>query len=87
MSSRVRKQTESQPTKLGPMKATLPMSSVLRAPLQPCSTTSSNFSITLTPPLRHISPEHELSGHRSPGAASYKGNKSYCAFDTNTRGS
>lgn len=75
MSSRVRKQNE-------PMKAFVPVSSlVVRGSGSLHCTTSSgssgvgfkSLSATLSPPVRHISPEHVISGHRSPGALTYKG--------------
>lgn len=70
MSSRVRKQSDGPAQKLGPMKATLPMPSLLRGTIY-CG---SSFSTSITSPMRHISPEHTISGHRSPGALSYKNN-------------
>lgn len=81
MSSRVRKQNE-------PMKAFVPVSSLLvrgsgslhcatsTTSGQATSTSSKSLSATLSPPIRHISPEHVvvgLSGNRSPGALTYKG--------------
>lgn len=76
MSSRVRKQNE-------PMKAFVPVSSLLvrgSGSLHGCATATSgpasakSLSATLSPPIRHISPEHvALSGNRSPGALTYKG--------------
>lgn len=81
MSSRVRKQNE-------PMKAFVPVSSLLvrgsgslhcastTTSGQAISTSSKSLSATLSPPIRHISPEHVvvgLSGNRSPGALTYKG--------------
>lgn len=80
MSSRVRKPSEGLSTKMGPMKATLPVSSLLRGSLQgglvTTSIVSSNVALSvLSPPLRHISPEHTLCGHRSPGALNCKGGR------------
>lgn len=81
MSSRVRKQNE-------PMKAFVPISSLLvrgsgtlhcattTTSGQATGTSSKSLSATLSPPIRHISPEHVvvgLSGNRSPGALTYKG--------------
>lgn len=81
MSSRVRKQNE-------PMKAFVPVSSLLvrgsgtlhcattTTSGQATGTSSKSLSATLSPPIRHISPEHVvvgLSGNRSPGALTYKG--------------
>lgn len=79
MSSRVRKQNE-------PMKAFVPVSSLLvrgsgslhcAASGGATAIGSKSLSATLSPPLRHISPEHVvgLSGNRSPGALTYKGKK------------
>lgn len=65
MSSRVRKPSDGT-SKIGPMKATLPMASLLRGSIQ-CG------SVGVISPMRHISPEHALCGHRSPGALTYKG--------------
>lgn len=70
MSNRVRKQTEGQSQKMGPMKATIPMPTLLKSSLT-CG--GSTLGSNLVSPMRHISPEHTLSGHRSPGALSYKG--------------
>lgn len=74
MSSRVRKQNE-------PMKAFVPVSSLLvrGSGSLHCgggggtAIGSKSLSATLSPPIRHISPEHALSGNRSPGALTYKG--------------
>lgn len=75
MSSRVRKQNE-------PMKAFVPVSSLLLRGSGSlyCAASgggtgigSKSLSATLSPPIRHISPEHALSGNRSPGALTYKG--------------
>ncbi|XP_059609060.1 protein FAM117B-like [Phlebotomus argentipes] len=68
MSNRVRN-SERPP----PLKAVLPVSSLLRG--YQCPPSASYFTTTaLSPPLRHISPEHlvSASGHRSPGALNYK---------------
>lgn len=73
MSSRVRKASDALPTKMGPMKATLPMSSLLRGPISSGGTIGTAFFTALSPPMRHISPEHNICGHRSPGALNYKG--------------
>ncbi|XP_055593599.1 protein FAM117B-like [Uranotaenia lowii] len=76
MSSRVRKQNE-------PMKAFVPVSSLLVRGSVHCNSAgaaasggaigSKSLSANLSPPIRHISPEHAISGNRSPGALSYKG--------------
>lgn len=68
------KQSDGLLQKVGPMKATLPMSSLLR-PLNNVGLTtnnnnSSNAYSTMSPPMRLISPDHS-SGHRSPGAINY----------------
>ncbi|XP_037025514.1 protein FAM117B-like isoform X1 [Bradysia coprophila] len=65
MSSRV-----DLPHKMGPIKATIPISSLLRGPIS-SGTSGSNLFMALSPPMRHISPEY--SGHRSPGALNTKG--------------
>lgn len=71
--------------KVGPMKATIPMSSLLR-PLNGSNNSSvagtgrttsggpaNNLTLysAMSPPMRLISPDHNSSGHRSPGAANY----------------
>lgn len=71
------KQSDGMLQKVGPMKATIPMSSLLR-PSNSASLSAANsnhgFS-TMSPPMRLISPDHNSSGHRSPGAINYyKGN-------------
>lgn len=78
-SGRVRKQSDGLPLhKIGPMKATLPMSSVLRGPIPSRSGRSISggaFSALSPPLLRHVSPpESTVCGHRSPGALNYAGN-------------
>lgn len=64
MSNRTRQQQQ----KLKPIKATLPISSIV-------SSTSRGTPTKTLSPQRHISPEHgiSISGHRSPGAMTYKG--------------
>uniref|UniRef100_A0A6B2ED06 Uncharacterized protein n=1 Tax=Phlebotomus kandelakii TaxID=1109342 RepID=A0A6B2ED06_9DIPT len=56
-----------------PLKAVLPVSSLLRGYQVPPGGTYFG-STALSPPLRHISPEHLISasGHRSPGSLNYK---------------
>lgn len=70
------KQSDGLIQKVGPMKATIPMSSLLR-PLNSASiavTGSTRLFSTMSPPMRLISPDHNSSGHRSPGAINcYKG--------------
>lgn len=72
------KQSDGLIQKVGPMKATIPMSSLLR-PLNSASlavTGSTRLFSTMSPPMRLISPDHNSSGHRSPGAINcYKGTK------------
>lgn len=68
MSSRV-----DLPHKMGPIKATIPISSLLRGPIASKTGNGSNLFMALSPPMRHISPEH--SGHRSPGALNTIGGK------------
>ncbi|KAL4715996.1 hypothetical protein ACJJTC_013296 [Scirpophaga incertulas] len=72
MSGRVRKQSDC-PAKQGPMRATLPVSSVMKQ--SGGIKKSCNNSPTLSPTnvWRRISPDHALSGQRSPGAVNYKG--------------
>lgn len=70
--------------KVGPMKATIPMSSLLRPLNGSNNSVAGNVRTTLagpannlilysamSPPMRLISPDHNSSGHRSPGAANY----------------
>lgn len=69
------KQSDGLLQKVGPMKATIPMSSLLR-PLNNVGLTtnnnnSNNAYSTMSPPMRLISPDHSSSGHRSPGAINY----------------
>lgn len=74
MSSRV-----DLPHKMGPIKATIPISSLLRGPIaSKTGTSGSNLFMALSPPMRHISPEH--SGHRSPGALNTRGLKNLIQF-------
>ncbi|KAJ2949000.1 hypothetical protein O0L34_g5940 [Tuta absoluta] len=73
MSGRVRKQ-EIPVGKQGPMRATLPVSSVMKAGAGGAKKNAGS-SPTLSPTnvWRRISPDHALSGQRSPGAVNYKG--------------
>ncbi|EAA05680.4 AGAP011572-PA, partial [Anopheles gambiae str. PEST] len=73
MSSRVRKHNE-------PMKAFVPVSSLLlrgtgsiHCTGGSSGTARKSLSATLSPPVRHISPEHAICGNRSPGALTGKG--------------
>lgn len=72
------KQSDGLMQKVGPMKATIPMSSLLRP--YNCSSAGSGSSSTgvnshlfstMSPPIHLISPDHNSCGHRSPGAANY----------------
>lgn len=66
--------------KMGPIKATIPMSSFLR-PLNGGSVSSDcTLFAALSPPMRHISPDHQSCGHRSPCAANYYQKCKYIAF-------
>lgn len=76
--------------KSGPIKATIPMSSFLR-PLNggsssdgnSPSTLSTNLFAALSPPLRHISPDHHSCGHRSPCTTNYYKNCEYIRVNLN----
>lgn len=70
------KQSDGILQKVGPMKATIPMSSLLR-PLNNVTTNTCHFSITMSPPMQLLSPDHNGSGHRSPGSINYSKGKSY----------
>lgn len=73
------KQSDGLLQKAGPMKATIPMSSLLR-PLTNVTVGSTNtchFAIAMSPPMRLISPDHNGSGHRSPGSINYIKSKPY----------
>lgn len=64
------KQSDGLIQKGGPMKATIPISSLLR-PLNSAGlgvTSSTQLFSTMSPPIRLISPDNNCSGHRSPGA-------------------
>nr|XP_032517301.1 protein FAM117B-like [Danaus plexippus plexippus] len=72
MSGRVRKQSDCPVGKQGPMRATLPVSSVMKGgSLKKNAANSPTLSPTNL--WRRISPDHALSGQRSPGAVNYKG--------------
>lgn len=72
MSGRVRKQSDCPVGKQGPMRATLPVSSVMKGGgLKKNASNSPTLSPTNA--WRRISPDHALSGQRSPGAVNYKG--------------
>lgn len=74
------KQSDGLIQKVGPMKATIPMSSLMR-PLQNSGslvvTGSNRLFSTMSPPMRLISPDNNSSGHRSPGAINYYKSKPY----------
>ncbi|XP_031622682.1 protein FAM117B-like isoform X2 [Contarinia nasturtii] len=73
------KQSDGLIQKVGPMKATIPMSSLLR-PLNSAgltSTQSNRLFSAMSPPMRLISPDHSSSGHRSPGANNYYKGKTH----------
>lgn len=72
MSGRVRKQSDCPVGKQGPMRATLPVSSVMKGGSLKKSTGNSP-TLSPTNVWRRISPDHALSGQRSPGAVNYKG--------------
>ncbi|XP_073955838.1 protein FAM117B-like isoform X2 [Choristoneura fumiferana] len=72
MSGRVRKQSDCPVGKQGPMRATLPVSSVMKSGGLKKSTANSP-TLSPTNVWRRISPDHALSGQRSPGAVNYKG--------------
>ncbi|XP_051173372.1 glucocorticoid-induced transcript 1 protein-like [Leptopilina boulardi] len=77
-SQRMRKSSPCSTSKQGPMRATLPVSSLLRHSRQSNTLRkSNNNSPTVSPTNVHtwrarISPEISLSGQRSPGSLSYK---------------
>lgn len=73
------KQSDGLLQKVGPMKATIPMSSLLR-PLNNAgfnATNSNHLFSAMSPPMRLISPDHSSSGHRSPGSINYYKGKSH----------
>lgn len=71
---RVRKSSPCSSSKQGPMRATLPMSSLLRQGSNLRKSKSNSPTLSPTSPWRtRISPEASLSGQRSPGSLSYKG--------------
>ncbi|XP_049809834.1 protein FAM117B-like isoform X1 [Schistocerca nitens] len=73
-SQRVPKSSPCSSSKQGPMRATLPMSSLLRqgSNVRKSKSNSPTLSPTSAWKMR-ISPEASLSGQRSPGSLSYKG--------------
>lgn len=73
MSSRVRKQSDCPVGKQGPMRATLPVSSVMKQSGGLKKNAANSPTLSPTNVWRRISPDHALSGQRSPGAVNYKG--------------
>lgn len=74
MSGRVRKQVDCPVAKQGPMRATLPVSSVMKQSGGLKKNASNSPTLSPTNVWPRISPDHALSGQRSPGAVNYKGN-------------
>lgn len=75
MSGRVRKQTDCPVGKQGPMRATLPVSSVMKQSGGLKKNASNSPTLSPTNVWRRVSPDHALSGQRSPGAVNYKGSR------------
>ncbi|XP_013165191.1 PREDICTED: glucocorticoid-induced transcript 1 protein-like isoform X1 [Papilio xuthus] len=73
MSGRVRKQSDCPVSKQGPMRATLPVSSVMKQSGGFKKNSGNSPTLSPTNVWRRISPDHALSGQRSPGAVNYKG--------------
>lgn len=73
MSGRVRKQSECPVGKQGPMRATLPVSSIMKQAGGIRKSCGNSPTLSPTNVWRRISPDHALSGQRSPGAGNYKG--------------
>ncbi|XP_050350483.1 protein FAM117B-like isoform X1 [Nymphalis io] len=73
MSGRVRKQSDCPVGKQGPMRATLPVSSVMKQSGGFKKNAANSPTLSPTNVWRRISPDHALSGQRSPGAVNYKG--------------
>lgn len=78
MSSRVRKQSDCPVGKQGPMRATLPVSSVMKQSGGLKKNAANSPTLSPTNVWRRISPDHALSGQRSPGAVNYKGIFMFC---------
>ncbi|XP_047113532.1 protein FAM117B-like isoform X1 [Schistocerca piceifrons] len=73
-SQRVPKSSPCSSSKQGPMRATLPMSSLLRQGSNIRKSKSNSPTLSPTSAWKtRISPEASLSGQRSPGSLSYKG--------------
>ena len=85
-SQRMRKSSPCSTSKQGPMRATLPVSSLLRHSRQGSTLRKSNNNSPTVSPTNvnawraRISPETSSSGQRSPGSLSYKGNCSIKFF-------
>ncbi|CAK1551100.1 unnamed protein product [Leptosia nina] len=73
MSGRVRKQSDCPVGKQGPMRATLPVSSIMKSSGGFKKNAGNSPTLSPTNAWRRISPDHALSGQRSPGAVNYKG--------------
>lgn len=73
MSSRLRKQSDCPVGKQGPMRATLPVSSVMKQSGGLKKSSGNSPTLSPTNVWRRISPDHAMSGQRSPGAINYKG--------------
>lgn len=73
MSGRLRKQSDWPVGKKGPMRATLPVSSVMKPTASYKNSSGNSPILSPTNLWRRISPDHALSGQRSPGAVNYKG--------------
>lgn len=77
-SQRMRKSSPCSTSKQGPMRATLPMSSLLRQNSSLKKSNSNSPTVSPTNAWRaRISPDQSSSGQRSPGSLSYKGNAFY----------
>lgn len=74
MSGRVRQQSDCPIGKQGPMRATLPVSSLMKQSGGLRKSCGNSPTLSPTNNWRRASPDHSLSGQRSPGAVNYKGN-------------
>lgn len=86
----MRKSSPCSTSKQGPMRATLPVSSLLRQGRQGSSLRKSNSNSPTVSPTNasawraRISPETSSSGQRSPGSLSYKGIYAHCSTSSRT---
>ena len=86
----MRKSSPCSTSKQGPMRATLPVSSLLRQGRQGSSLRKSNSNSPTVSPTNasawraRISPETSSSGQRSPGSLSYKGIYTHCSTSSRT---